>query len=323
MKQRKIGIALIVGLMAGGCGFRNGAPDGSGTIECTQVQVAPSVPGRIVALPAAEGMRLRKGELVAQLDPKDYELRRQELSAGLAQAQAQLDLIKAGAREEDVLKAKEQVREARAMAVAAAADLARIEQVFEQKSATRKQLDDARAQADRTAAVASGAEQVALRFERGNRPEEVRIAQAQVDQFLARLAQVEKALRDCCLVAPLDGAVTTRIREEGEYVAPGMPVVTLSRLDEVWVSIYVAEDRLAGVKLGQPARVRIDGDSRDFAGKVSFVSSEAEFTPKNVQTADERVKLVYRVKVTLPNPEGIFKAGMPADAWLGDGTGVK
>jgi HlyD family secretion protein len=268
-------------------------------------------------------MRLRKGESVAQLDPKDHELRKQELSAGLAQAQAQLDLMKAGAREEDVLRAKEQVKEARAMAVAAAADLGRIEQVFEQKSATRKQLDDARAQAERTAAAAAGAEQVALRFERGNRPEEVRIAQAQVDQLLARLAQVEKALGDCRLVAPLDGVVTTRSREEGEYVTPGMPVVTLSRLDEVWVSIYVAEDRLAGVKLGQPARVRIDGDRRDFAGKVSFVSSEAEFTPKNVQTADERVKLVYRVKVTLPNPEGIFKPGMPADAWLGDGTGVK
>jgi HlyD family secretion protein len=310
-----LSLTLAINLAAG-CNFRTPAPDGSGTIECTQVQLAPSVAGRIAALPATEGCRLRKGDLVAQLDPKDHELRRDELAAALAQAQAQLDLVKAGAREEDVLRAQAQVKEAKAAAAAAAADLARIEQVFEQKSATRKQLDDTRAQAERTSAALAAAEQVVHRLERGNRPEEIRIAQAQVDILQARLAQVQKAIEDCKLVAPLDGFVTTRSREEGEYITPGMPVLTISRLDEVWVCIYVAEDRLASVKIGQPARVRIDGDRHDFTGKVTFVSSEAEFTPKNVQTPDERIKLVYRVKVTLPNPDGIFKPGMPADAWL-------
>ena len=115
----------------------------------------------------------------------------------------------------------------------------------------------------------------------------------------------------------MDGVVTTRSREEGEMVGVGTPLVTLSRLDEVWLSIYVPESHLGRVKLGQAAKVRIDGDGRRFDGLVTFISPEAEFTPRNVQTPDERAKLVYRVKITLKNPDGVFKPGMPADGYPG------
>ena len=141
-------------------------------------------------------------------------------------------------------------------------------------------------------------------------------AQAAYDLAKARLGLAEKALADCTVVAPMDGVITTRNREAGEYVTPGTPLVTLSRLDEVWLSVYIPEDRLGRIKLGQPARVKIDGDKEFYDGKVTFVSPEAEFTPKNVQTPDERSKLVYRVKIRLPNPDGIFKPGMPADGYL-------
>ena len=99
-------------------------------------------------------------------------------------------------------------------------------------------------------------------------------------------------------------------------VGVGTPLVTLSRLDEVWLSIYVPETHLGRVKLGQSAKVRFDGESKRFNGIVTFISPEAEFTPKNVQTPDERAKLVYRVKITLKNPDGLFKPGMPADGFL-------
>ena len=132
----------------------------------------------------------------------------------------------------------------------------------------------------------------------------------------ARLALAEKAVADCRVTAPMDGVVTTKSREEGEVISVGTPVVQLSRLDEVWLSVYVPESHLARVKLGQPARVKVDGDKRFFEGLVTFISPEAEFTPRNVQTPDERAKLVYRVKITLKNPEGIFKPGMPADGYL-------
>lgn len=303
-------------LLAAGCDRGTPRADGSGTIECTQVRVSAQVAGRLVSLPPREGMTVKKGELAARLDAADYELRRDELRAGLAHAQAQLDLLLAGARDEDIRRARAQLAEAQAAATAARTDLDRIRRLFATQTATQKQLDDAQSLADRTAAAVEAAEQALARLVRGNRQEEIRMAQAQFDQAKARLAQMEKAVADCTVPVPADGFVTTRDREEGEYVTPGAPLLTLSLLDEVWLSVYIPETRLGRVKLGQPAWVRIDGDAKTYRGTVTFVAGEAEFTPRNVQTPEERAKLVYRVKITLPNPQGVFKPGMPADGYL-------
>jgi HlyD family secretion protein len=318
--MKRIAIACMVAAapLLAGCGLGSGGPDGSGTIECTQVQVAPQVAGRLLSLPPQEGDSVKAGDVVAKIDPADYELRRDEARAGLALAQAQLDLMLAGARDEDIQRAREQVNEAKAAAGAAEADYLRIKQVFEKKSATQKQMDDARAQAERTTATLAAAEQGLVKLTRGNRQEEIRISQAQVDQARARLAVAEKAVADCTITAPMDGTVTTRAREEGEIVSPGSILLTLSRLDEVWLSIYAPEDRLSRVKLGAKARVKLDGDKQMYEGAVTFISPEAEFTPKNVQTPDERAKLVYRVKITLANPDGLFKPGMPADGFFAE-----
>lgn len=248
MKKNAI-LILMSGLLVG-CGLTGEKPDGSGTIECTQVQIAPQVAGQISQLPPQEGDTVKKGDLIARLDPRNYELKRDEAGASLRATET---------------------------------DLKRIEQIFQKKTATQKQMDD---------------------------------AQAAHDLAKARFGLAEKALADCTITAPMDGVITTRSREEGEYVNPGTPLVTLSRLDEVWLSVYVPEDRLGKIKIGQSARVKIDGDKKLYDGKVTFISPEAEFTPKNVQTPDERAKLVYRVKITLSNSEGIFKPGMPADGYL-------
>jgi len=304
-------------LLAAGCGLHPSEPDGSGTIECTQVQVAPQVPGRLLRLPPQEGSALKKGDLVAQLDPVDYQLKRDEARALLAQAEAQLALMQAGSRKEDIERGREQVREAKAAADAAVADWKRIQQVFEKKSATQKQWDDAKSQVDRTAAALAAAEQNLAKLSAGNRIEEIRVAESQVAVAKTRLAQLDKNLADCTVLAPMDGIVTTRSREEGEVVSAGAPLLTLSKLDSVWLSVYVPETRLGQVKLGQPARVKLDGNEHLFEGTVTFISPEAEFTPKNVQTPEQRAKLVYRLKITLPNPQGLFKPGLPADAFLG------
>lgn len=316
MNTTLIGLLLASGLALAGCEFRREKPDGSGTIECTQVQVSAQVAGRILRLPPQEGTALKKGDRVAQLDAKDYELKRDEARGGLAQAEAQLALMLAGSRDEDIQRARAQVQEAEAAARAAEADRQRLAQAYAKQSVTVKQKDDAQAQADRTAAALAAARQNLEKLVRGNRQEEIRMAQAQADQAKARLAQIEKMIADCTVTAPMDGVVTTRVREEGEYVSPGAALITLSRLDEVWLAIYIPESRLARVKLGQPAAVKVDGDPRRYPGTVTFVAPEAEFTPRNVQTPEERTKLVYRVKITLPNPEGVFKPGMPADGYI-------
>lgn len=309
-----LSLSLVPALLAG-CS-KGPRPDGSGTIECTQIRVAPEVGGRIGTVKFREGDAVTAGQVLAEMDPTSYLLKRDEAQAALAQAQAQLDLMLAGSREEDVQRGREQVREARARAEAATADARRIEDVFAKGSATAKQRDDAKAAAEQTAALLAAAEQNLAKLAGGNRKEEIRAAQAALDLARARLAQAEKAVADCVVKAPAAGTVTTRNAEPGEIVAAGTPLATVSRLDDTWLSVYIPESRLSRVKLGGKAAVRLDGDPASYEGSITFVSSEAEFTPRNVQTPDERAKLVYRIKISLPNPKGIFKPGMPADGYL-------
>lgn len=307
---------LTISFALAGCRWSQPQSDGSGTIECTEVHIAPQVAGRIARLPPQEGDAVKEGDVVAELDATDYRLRKDEAAAALAAAQAQLDLLKAGSREEDVQRAREQVREAKAAAQAAQADQQRVKSVFEQNSATARQMDEASALAERTAAALAGAEQNLARLLKGSRAEEIRAAEAQVEVCRARLALAEKAVADCMVRSPIAGTVTTRVREAGEVVPQGATLLTVSRIDEVWLSVYVPEPRLATIRIGQAARVRPDGDSRMFDGVVTYVSPQAEFTPRNVQTPDERAKLVFRIKITLKNANGLFKPGMPADAFL-------
>lgn len=309
-------IISLTALICASCALNSDKPDGSGTMECTQVRIAPEVAGRIASLAFAEGDTVTNGQLLATLDNTPYRLRRDEALAALALAQAQLDLMNAGSRSEDILRARAQVREARALAEAAAADSKRIETLFAQNSVTTKQRDDAATAAERTAAGLAATEQQLSRLVKGNRPEEILTAQASVALANARLAQADKAIADCLITAPMTGIITTKNAESGEVTAPGAALATLSRMDEVWLSLYLPETKLAGVKIGRKATVKIDGDPSRYEGTVTFVSPEAEFTPRNIQTPDERVKLVYRIKVTLPNPKGIFKPGMPADGYL-------
>lgn len=321
---KKISImTLTIVILISGCGWNSGKPDGSGTIECTEVDIAPQVAGKIALLVSQEGDAVKSGDLIARLDSADYELKRNEARATVAVAKAQLELLQAGTRKEDIERAREQAREAKASNEAAEADLKRIEAVFTSGSATQKQMDDARTGAERTRAALAATEQNLAKLVKGTREEELKLAETQVAQAEARLASAEKAVADCTVTSSVSGVCTTRVREDGEFVPVGAPLVTISRLDEVWLSVYVPETSLGGVKLGQAARVKIDGRSDFFEGKVTYISPTAEFTPRNVQTPDERVKLVYRVKITLANKEGIFKPGLPADGYLREVSGQR
>lgn len=237
------------------------------------------MPGRIRKLDFREGAILHKNDPVAELDPADYILRRDEAKAALAHAGAQYALLAAGAREEDIARAREEERQMKAAAVAAAADLHRIKALHQGGSATTKQLDDATAASDRTGAALAAAGQTLSRLIHGNRVEEIRMAEALRDQAKARLSLAENALADCVIFSPVDGIVTARIREEGEYVTPGAPLLTVSKLDEVWLAVYVPAARIASLRPGQNARVRPEGSLDFLPGTVTFISPEAEFTP--------------------------------------------
>lgn len=314
--KTELWFAPALALLCASCALHSEKPAGSGTIECTEIRIAPEVAGRIMSLRFDEGDSVTNGQVLATLDPLAYQLRKDEARAALALAQAQLDLMQAGSRDEDILRAQAQVREAQALAQNAASDARRAASLLTQGSFTQKQRDDAETAAERTAASLAAAEQQLKRLVKGNRQEEIRAAEASLELAKARLAQAEKAIKDCVITAPQSGVITTKSAEPGEVVGIGAPLATLSRLDQVWLSLYLPEARLAGVALGQKVWVKTDGSPERHEGTITAISPEAEFTPRNVQTPDERVKLVYRIKVTLPNPKGLFKPGMPADGYI-------
>jgi len=217
-------------------------------------------------------------------------------SAKRDEAQEQLKLVKEGPRKEQIEKARAALAEAKAQH-----DLV--------KAGPRKEVI-----AQARAAVAEAQGQLAL-VRKGPREETIEGSRARLEQTKATLGLAETRLGYATLTSPLAGIVLSENVEPGEYVAPGTPVVTVGDLENVWLRGYINETDLGRVKVGQKVRVATDTyPGKVYEGRVSFIASQAEFTPKNVQTEQERVKLVYRIKVDIPNPAMELKPGMPADA---------
>ncbi len=182
-------------------------------------------------------------------------------------------------------------------------------------SVTAKQGDDAEARLTVAAAQRSAAAEAVAKVLRMARPEEIQAAEARLDQARAAADLLAKTIADCTVTAPAGGTVTHKAVEAGELVTPGATVFTLADLDSVYVVLYITEREVGRVRLGDAAEILIDAfPDRPFTGKITYISPEAEFTPKNVQTKEDRIKLVFGVKVEIENREGLLKPGLPADA---------
>jgi membrane fusion protein YbhG len=319
-------------LTAAALSCRNGEPADrvrvSGQVEATEVQVAALVGGRLLELAPAEGERVATGAVVARLDATDTELALARARAERDQADAQLRLLKAGARIEDIRQAEAQLATAQSETRAAEAEVAvaetdaeRFESLLASKAGTQQQRDDAVARRDVARARArSGDDRVRAarenlaRLRAGARPEEIDGARARVAAADAQMATLQKAIGDAVVTAPVTGTVTERIAEVGELIQPRAPILIVTNLDEVWANVYVDEPIVPRLRVGQPATLFTDAGGPGIQGVISYVSPSAEFTPRNVQTAEDRSKLVYRVKVTVNNKDGVLKAGMPVEA---------
>jgi HlyD family secretion protein len=179
----------------------------------------------------------------------------------------------------------------------------------------REEIEQARAQVEETQARLRLAQAQRLQIEILKK--ELDTARAQVKEAAAAISVIESQIEYCNLRAPMNGVVLVKNSEPGEYAVPGGPVITLGDLERPWLKAYIHEAELGKVKLGQKVAVTTDTfPGRIYEGRITFISSEAEFTPKNVQTAKERVKLVYRIKVSLANPRNELKPGMPADGQI-------
>ncbi|MGD1009743.1 MAG: efflux RND transporter periplasmic adaptor subunit [Candidatus Aminicenantales bacterium] len=288
-----------------------------GTIEAIEVNVASKVAGQLEERTVDEGARVRPGDKLAVIDHATLDIQLRQAEAGIDLARAELVLLRNGARKEDIRQAEEALKQAEASLSVAEDDARRMRELAKSGSVTSKQKDDAEARLTVAQAQRSAAAEVLKKTRTLARPEEIQAAEARLGQAQAAADLLRKMIADCTITAPVGGIVTHKAVEAGELVTQGATIVTVSELDSVYVMIYVTEKDLGRVRLGDAAEVTIDAfPAKVFSGKVTYISPEAEFTPKNVQTKEDRVKLVFGIKVEIENREGLLKPGLPADATI-------
>jgi HlyD family secretion protein len=324
--SRRTGIILAVAVVVGVIAWwrwaavrseANRAIRGSGIIEVTEVDVAFEVPGTIAERYVDEGALLDKGEPIARLDDKEYRLQVERATAAKAAAEARYRLLLKGPRGQEIDQALATVEAADSDFEMQQREFERAKALFDRNVVSRSEFDkvnaafsDARARRDRAHAQLD-------MLKEGYRTEEVEEGRARLREAEKGLELAELNLSRCQLFAPVAGRVLSKNREAGETVPAGASIVTLGDLDRPWLNLYIGERDLGKVSLGMKAQVTVDSfPTQPFPGKVTFISDKAEFTPKNIQTQDERVKLVYRIKIEAENRNQALKPGMPADGMI-------
>lgn len=294
----------------------------SGNVEVTDVEVSFRMPGWVEARPVSEGEPVTAGQLIARLDATELA---QEVALREAEARAyaaELAALEAGSRPQEVAVARASVRHAQTDLERLAAEYERQRELLARNVASQQVFERAKAEYEVAKSQVEEARERLKLVEEGPRQEDIMRARARLDQVKQSLAIARTRLAYATLTSPISGIVLSENVEAGEYIVPGVPVVTVGDLVNTWLRAYVNEPDLGRVKLGQAVCVTTDTyPGKAYPGRLSFIASAAEFTPKNVQTTEERVKLVYRIKVAIPNPDLELKPGMPADAdiWLGEG----
>jgi HlyD family secretion protein len=333
LRGRTWTLAVLAAAAVAGCS-RAPKPDAYGNVEATEVVVGAEATGRLVSFDASEGQKLSADAVVGSIDSTELSLEKNQLSAQrganasrVTEVARQIDVLQAqrdaAASQRDAAKAQRAVLEAQREVAKRAYD--RTRRLFDQQAATAQQLDQAereyrvleqqiKAQDEQIAAqehqVVAHREQIdATRAQRATASEQVATVDAQV-------ARVNERIRKSQVRNPIAGTVLATYARAGEVVQAGQPLYKIANLSSVEVRAYLAEPQLAQVQLGSDAQVSVDagaGTFRTIPGKVSWISSQAEFTPTPIQTREERADLVYAVKVRVANDDGVLKVGMPAD----------
>jgi HlyD family secretion protein len=289
--SRRVTGAVAITALVGGCRGPQ-PPDAYGNIEATEVVVGAEMAGQLQTFTPVEGNRLAAGVLVAVVDTSALVIQMQQASSQRTASGSHVDEI---TKQTGVLEAQRAI---------AARAYERQRRLYEQQATTAQQLDQA--ERDYRTLVAQIAATSAQR----------QTASHDVASNDARVAQVRDQIRRSRMTNPLTGTVLTTYTKAGEFVQVGQPLYKIANLDTVELRAYVTEPQLSEVKLGRSVSVSVDvgnKERRALPGTVSWVSSQAEFTPTPIETRDERANLVYAIKVRVPNPNGLLKIGMPAD----------
>src|SRR5579863_3449942 len=291
-----------------------------GNIDLREVDLAFNDSQRVASVLVHEGDVVRKGQVLARLDTSRLEPQLAQAEAQAAAQRAVVDRLHHGSRPQEIAQARANLALAQADGRQAHDNYQRLEAVFDSsagRAVSRQELDDAKAQAevsDAKVAVSRKALQLALI---GPRKEDIAQAEALLDGEQAQVALLKQELADAELRAPLDAVVRSRIAEPGDMASPQKTALTLAITDPKCVRAYVSEADLGRVRPGMPATVAVDSFAgRRFTGWVGFISPEAEFTPKTVQTQELRSSLVYEIRVFVQDPDDLLRLGMPATVYL-------
>jgi HlyD family secretion protein len=289
--MKKIYWLFIPTIVLFACSSNNDRSDAYGNFEATEIMVSAMAQGEILALDLEEGDKLEEGAIVGLIDTTNLYLQKQQLLQTIEAVRSRLTTISA---QMDVqLQQKQNLR----------IDQDRVEKLYKDDAATKKQLDDINGAIDLVEAQI-----IATRSQRQQ-------VEAEILTLKVQIEQVDEALSKCRITNPVNGTVLVKYAEKGEVAAPGRPLYKMADLSMMKLKVYVSGDQLPHIKIGQEVEVQIDKTKKEntkLKGTINWVSSTAEFTPKTIQTKEERVNLVYAVKILVPN-NGSIKIGMPGE----------
>jgi len=325
-KKRRIIPVLVLLLASGAAGayflYKPKAPAAApvyyGNVDIRDVTLAFRVPGRLDEMLKSEGDQVRADEVIAVLDKAPFELQLAQAKAAAEVANAQLKTVEAGARREDISQARAVLAERKAASERAQNTFERTQRLEASGAATTQALIDARSAAEQTRSAVLAAQATLNKLVNGARSEEIIVAHSQAAQAQAAVAIAELNLADTELKAKTAGVVVIRAIEPGAMVQVGSPALVVAFEDPVWVRAYAAAKDLAALQPGAAVRVYSDArPEKPYVGQVGYVSPQAEFTPKNVETEELRSSLVYRFRVIIKDHDGGLRQGMPVTIRLG------
>jgi len=309
----------LIALLAGLAGCRKGAANGgqveiSGTIEAVKTEIRAEAQGQVVQILVKEGQKVNKGDLLCVIDAEKIRIQIEQVTAGIDAAEARLRLAKIGTKKEMIAVAKTQVEITSKQLEIVEKDQQRLAKLLAEGAVSQTQKEKADLALKAAQEQNKGAQENYQMALRGSEKEELEMAAANIRGLEAQRHYLERVLRDTEIKSPVKGYVEVKNIELGELAVPGAVLFSIIDLGQTYVKAYIPEQYVGRVKVGSEVAVTCDSfPGKSFKGKADFISEEAEFAPRNIQTKEERLKLVYMVKSYLDNADGELKPGMPVD----------